>query len=299
MEFDEYLNPVPNQQLQDTSPQPLSPIEPLPQTQPEEKFLSNSIKPPKEQVSKPKIIQTQPKSNLATWLMFVITISSLALLAFNQWQTTSTNFSNTNRNLTVVGEGIAYAVPDVAKINFGVSTEAKSLATSQKLNADTVANIKNELTNLEITSADIQSLNYTVNPNYDYRYVTRSVLTGYTTYHFLQITANQLDMVDALIQALGKLGATDINQVTFTINDPSDIKNEAREKALASAQDIAEQLAGLSGATLGEILEINEEIGIPNNNPYKILGAGGGGEPNIDAGMFSATSKVTITYSLI
>ncbi|MEA1910041.1 MAG: SIMPL domain-containing protein [Patescibacteria group bacterium] len=295
MEFDEYLNPIPLNQPQNTPPAPTPP-------QNEEKFLTKPIEPMKQpEASGPSVresVKVQNKSSLPMWLMFIITISSLALLAFNQWQIDFSKGFDGTRSITVVGEGIAYAVPDVAKINFGVRTENRSLAASQKENADTIADIKNELTNLDITANDIQSINYTVNPNYNPRYITRSVLTGYTTYHFLQLTANKLELVDAIIQALGDMGATDISQVTFTINDPSDVKNEAREKALAEAQDIAEQLTGLSGATLGEILEINEEVGTPNNNPFKVFGVGGAGEPNIDAGMFSAKSKITITYQL-
>jgi uncharacterized protein YggE len=198
----------------------------------------------------------------------------------------------------VTGTGIAYSVPDVAKIDFGVRSTSRNLADSQKANADAIAKIKNDLVPFEILPEDIQTINYNINPDYIYPASQKPVLSGYTTYHFLRLTMRKLDMVDAILQTLGKSGVTDISQISFTIDDPADVKNDAREKAIASAKDMADQLVSLSGAKLGRIISIKEATAAETNPQLYADGMGGGGGIGVEQGSLSVTSNVTITYSL-
>ncbi|MBN2585526.1 SIMPL domain-containing protein [Patescibacteria group bacterium] len=206
------------------------------------------------------------------------------------------------QGLTVTGEGMAYVTPDVAKIDFGISTEAKNLADSQKLNSESIARIKDALQTYSIEAKDIKTLYYTINPEYNYILNGRSPqLRGYTTRHTVRITVRKLEDADSVVQTLGNSGATEISQVQFTVDDPSDVQKEAREKAIDAAKEKATQLAKLSGASLGRIISINENT--PNIDggivPRFSEGMGGGGiMPGLEEGSMSITSNVTITYSL-
>ncbi|MFH0912553.1 MAG: SIMPL domain-containing protein [Patescibacteria group bacterium] len=228
-------------------------------------------------------------------MMFIIALASIALAFAGDWFDLGKN-----RSITVSGTGIAYSAPDVAKIDFGVRSTAKDLATSQKLNADAIAKIKTDLIPFDIKSEDIQTINYNINPDYIYSAYQKPVLSGYTTYHFLRLTMRSLDTVDAILQTLGNSGITDISQISFTIEDPAEVKNEAREKAILAAKNMATQLANLNGATLGKILSIQEETTPTTDNVSQILdGMGGGGSsPGVESGSLSVTSNVTLIYSL-
>ena len=117
----------------------------------------------------------------------------------------------------------------------------------------------------------------------------------------MRVTVRKLEDSDGVVQTLGNSGATEISQVQFTVDDPSDVQKEAREKAIAAAKEKAKQLANLSGANLGRIISINENT--PNIDggivPKFAEGMGGGGMmPGLEEGSMAITSNVTITYAL-
>lgn len=205
------------------------------------------------------------------------------------------------QGLTVTGEGKSYVTPDVAKIDFGVSTEAKNLADSQKLNSEAIAKIKDALQAYNIEAKDIKTLYYTINPEYNYTISSSRapILRGYTTRHTIEVTVRKLEDADGVVQTLGNSGATEVNQVQFTVDDPSEVQNEAREKAIAQAKDKAKQLADLSGAHLGRIISISESAPSEDNfYPKYAEGLGGGPSIGLEEGSMAIISNVTITYSL-
>ncbi len=277
------IPPVP----QPTTPAP-APFFQLPPTPPAKPMPTPPVAP------QPKIVPVFPIGNIAI-MMFVITLVSMVLAFASTWFDVGRT-----REISVSGTGTAYSAPDVAKIDFGVRSTARDLATSQKMNADAIAKIKTDLTPFEINPEDIQTINYNINPDYIYPASQKPTLSGYTTYHFLRLTMRRLDTVDAILQTLGNSGATDISQISFTIEDPLDIKNDAREKAIASAKDMATQLADLSGAKLGRIISIKETTSPNNTDPrlFEGMGGGMGGGPGVEQGSLSVTSTVTLTYSL-
>lgn len=310
MEFDENLNPVTPPVPPQPNPwdQPLpyvAPVSPPPVTAksvtppatpltPIFNFppVAPQIFPPLSPITPPKPAHPFPMAVFT--MMFIIALISIGLAFAGNWL----DFGK-NRSITVSGTGTAYSAPDVAKIDFGVRSDARNLANSQKLNADAIAKIKNDLASFEIKPEDIQTINYTINPDYIYPASRKPILSGYTTYHFLRLTIRKLEMVDAILQTLGNSGATDISQISFTIDDPVEVKSEAREKAIASAKDMAQQLANLSGATLGRVLSIQEETTpTDDNTPRLVNGMGGSGGLGVEQGSLSVTSTVTLTYSL-
>lgn len=270
------------------APAPFFQLPPTPTLPPVKPALTPTTEP------RPKLVPVFPIGNMAT-MMFVITLVAMVLAFSSNWF----DFGK-SKEISVSGTGTAYSTPDVAKIDFGVRSTARDLATSQKMNADAIAKIKTDLTVFEINPEDIQTINYNINPDYIYPASQKPALSGYTTYHFLRLTMRRLDTVDAILQTLGNSGATDISQISFTIEDPADVKNDAREKAIIAAKDMATQLASLSGVTLGRIISI-QEITTPADTSFKTydgMGGGMGGGPGVEQGSLSVTSTVTLTYSL-
>lgn len=298
MEFDEPRRPIAPNPWESPVP-PMPPVdEPKPVNPPIE--LPPPVTPqptlPAEPMF-PPIQHPQPSPQIPMGIfvmMFIIVLAVLGLVFVNTWVQPSNP-----KEITVKGTGIAYSAPDVAKIDFGVRSEAKNLADSQRANADAIAKIKNDLAAFDIQAEDIQTINYNITPDYIYSGAQKPRLTGYTTYHFLRLTIRTLDTVDAILQTLGYSGATDISQVNFTIDDTAEIKSEARERAIADAKALAVQITNLSDTKLGRIISIQEETSSTDgNNPSFVNGMGGGGTPGIEQGSLSTTSHVTIIYSL-
>jgi len=304
MEFDENLNPVNPPVPQQPTPwdQPLpyvAPTPPPPIAPPAPVVTPPIYTPPSPApiFNLPPVAPkpTHPFPMAIFTMMFIIALASIGLAFAGNWF----DFGKT-RSITVSGTGTAYSAPDVAKIDFGVRSTARDLATSQKMNADAIAKIKNDLALFEIKPEDIQTINYNINPDYIYPASQKPILSGYTTYHFLRLTMRKLDMVDPILQTLGNSGATDISQISFTIEDPAEVKSEAREKAIVSAKEMAQQLASLNGTNLGKVISIKEETNSTDDSSTRLMeGMGGGGaSPGVESGSLSVTSTVTLTYSL-
>lgn len=302
MEFDEprrkIISPDPWTTLPPTA-QPIAPNPPTPTTPPPPSPAINPTPPvvmPPEPFLMPPIRPATPQIPLVVVvMMFVLVLAALGLLFI-----TGLTQPNQPREITVQGTGIAYSAPDVAKIDFGVRTEAKNLADSQRANADAIAKIKNDLVAFDIQSEDIQTTNYNITPDYIYYGSQKPRLTGYTTYHFLRLTIRKLDVVDAILQTLGYSGATDISQISFTIDDTAEIKSEARERAIVDAKALAEQTTNLSGTKLGQIISIQEDSvdnAVPDSSLLRNYG-GGGDSIGTESGSLSIISHVTIRYSL-
>ena len=89
------------------------------------------------------------------------------------------------------------------------------------------------------------------------------VVTGYTVSQQLTAKVRDLDstgeLIDQLVEAGGDL--TRINGISFTIEDPSPLTEQAREEAIEDMLDRAEKMADAAGVSLGA-LEYLTEAGV-------------------------------------
>ncbi len=327
MEFDENLNPIKQPEGADwNQPEPDMPAD---QPQPAQNSFDQPINqhiepnkiieptpppppppvPPVHSEMKPKDHPTitfgHKHASLWTLIIIFVLMTTVAIIAiaFNTNDQILPSASIAEQGLRITETGKAYATPDVAKVTFGVTTEAKDIAKSQKDNSEKLATIKNELARFNIEAKDIKTVNYSIYPDYDYFIPRQPRLKGYRTHHLLEIVIRKLEDTDAVVQALGTAGVTEINQVRFTVDDITEVQNEAREQAIAKAKDKAESLANLTGAKLGKIISIQEGSSQIIPPSYKSLlemdsGFGGGAEVGLEEGSTLITATITIIYSL-
>ncbi|MBU1083327.1 SIMPL domain-containing protein [Patescibacteria group bacterium] len=310
MEFDENLNPIsPNNEPEwskfspdnfNSNPQPIEKSEPTPAAAPTPPPTKTPPMPAPIKLASEPITKksTTPNTNL---VVFIVSLALMAVIAITAmlvgWQPASASTPlGSERGLIVSGTGEAFMTPDVAKITFAVRTETKDIANSQKNNSEIISKVKTSLIGFSIDPNDIKTVQYNINPEYDYYPVSKPRLRGYSTYHSLLLTIRKLDDTDAIIQALSLAGATEISQVNFTVDDPSEVQNEARERAIQSAKDKASQIANLSDAQLGKIISITESSP-ETNSPQAMSGFGGGGG-GLEPGFAAITSTITLTYTL-
>ncbi|MCX6740952.1 MAG: SIMPL domain-containing protein, partial [Candidatus Parcubacteria bacterium] len=98
-------------------------------------------------------------------------------------------------------------------------------------------------------------------------------------------------------------GANQIGNIQFIIDDEAQLKNEARDKAIAQAKDKAQQIAKSVGLTLGRIVSFSENDGtaIYPQSLYmdKGISAGGGGAaPAVEQGSQEIDISVTLGFEL-
>ncbi len=109
--------------------------------------------------------------------------------------------------------------------------------------------------------------------------------------------------ISDVIQVAGQNGATNISGPNFTIDDPSSLKAQARDKALADALSKAQALAAKLGVTLGGVVGYNESGAsspLPLMAYSKAAGMGGGpSAPIIEAGSTDVSVDVNVSYQIL
>jgi uncharacterized protein YggE len=210
------------------------------------------------------------------------------------------------RGITVVGVGTASGTPDVAHVNVGVETESASVQQAVADNKAKMAQLLDALKALGIADKDIQTTNYGV-------YTQRQPVTGLdgkggegpTTYHVnnqVNVTVRDVAKLGDVLDKTVAAGANNIYGVNFSVDDTSKLEADARAKAIADAKARAENLAKLTGVTLGDVLSVSEVIGgaspiFEGARASVAMGLGGGGAP-IQPGELEVNMNVQVTYAI-
>ncbi len=172
----------------------------------------------------------------------------------------------------VTGEGRVSVVPDVAILSLGVEFQATGVAEAQVEAALIMETVIGELKAQDVLDKDIKTQQYTISPVRRW-HEDKEVLLGYRVANMVSVKIREVDAAGAIIDAVSAAGgdAIRINSISFTVGDPTAYYAEAREKAMADAQEKAEQLADLADIALGAPIYISEGLGyIPVPRSYDV-----------------------------
>ena len=119
----------------------------------------------------------------------------------------------------------------------------------------------------------------------------------------IEIKIRNLDSVSDILDGVVSAGANQVNQLGFEIDNPEELKAEARKKAIEDAKNKAEELEDELGIDLGKIVNFSENTGgypIPIYMKAEVDGRGGmgGGGPSLPAGENEVVVNVNITYQI-
>jgi len=171
------------------------------------------------------------------------------------------NLSNQQEGIWVSGTGEVVATPDVANLSLGISAQAATVDEAQAQAAVAMDRVMSALTDNGVAEKDIQTQHFSI-----YQ-VTRwdneknqEIVIGYRVTNMVAAKIRDIDKTGAIIDAVAEAGGdfTRIDNISFSIDDPSAYYEKAREKAIADAKTKAEQLADLAGVKLGKPTYISE-----------------------------------------
>jgi uncharacterized protein YggE len=235
----------------------------------------------------------------------IIEISRLAgPFPFSVAQTTTQKQST----FDVTGTGKITTVPDKAVVNLGVTANDASVKAVQD-KANTIINaIDNALAKLGIQKTDIQTDNYSLNPNYDYTTGSQKI-TGYTVNANLSVSVTDFSKLNQAIDDATAVGANQVGGVNFTLTDvkKQQVENDARKLAIDDAKQKAQDLAGLAGMRLGRIVNISETPQsipmMPDLRAMPMTGGVGSSQAtaptNIEPGSSTFNYSVTLSYETL
>ena len=125
----------------------------------------------------------------------------------------------------------------------------------------------------------------------------------YHAAHHVQVTLRDLDKVGDLLAAVVEAGANSVSGVSFAVEEPDALVEQARQEALENAAAKAAQMADGLDITLGKPASVMEASGGYPMTPVMVewgVGGGGGGmaAPSIDPGSFVVSVSVQAVYQI-
>jgi len=172
--------------------------------------------------------------------------------------------------VSVTGEASISVPPDLAQIDSGVTTEAKTAREASEANNRAMAGVLQALKNSGLAEKDIQTSRLSLspqstpgrNPNAPFQ------ITGYRASNRVTVTIRDITKVADTIDVLVGAGANEISGISFAVSKASKLLDDARAEAIADARRKAEIYAKAANISLGAPISISEETA-PSPVPYR------------------------------
>lgn len=243
-------------------------------------------------------------------LMTMIAVGSYASLNFEK-----INFMNPNPpTISVSGEGEVLAVPDVGQFSFSVNAEGATAPIAQEESGSKINAILAYLAEQGIEDKDIKNQNYNLYPRWKYEERIcpvgsfcpggERVQDGFEVSQTISVKVRNTDDAGAIIAGVGELGATNISNLNFTVDDVEALQSEARAKAIEDAKEKASVLAGQLNVRIIRLVNYNEGGGYyPQYADTRMMSmdaeeSSGFGGANMPVGEQSTKVQVNIIYEV-
>ncbi len=174
---------------------------------------------------------------------------------------------DTVRSISVNGVGRVKAEPDVADINLGVTKQGEDAKAASADAATTMDAVIKALIDAGIAEQDIQTSSISLNPIYNWDN-NPPTIEGWEASNLVNVTVRDITAVGDVVDAATAAGATNINGITFRVDDPTAAEAEARAAAVADAKAKADQLAAAAGVNIVGVITITESGGQPPQPLY-------------------------------
>lgn len=205
--------------------------------------------------------------------------------------------------VTVTGVGTVSVSPDTVAIDLGVETFNTDVRESFSQANTTLRAVVQAIRELGVGENDINTSNLSIYNTSRYDNANGLEERGYQISNTVRVTVRDIALIEQVIDAAIGAGANSIYGLTFMLADQSAVESQARELAVQDANSRATQLAGLVGASLGEVIAVDESVNAFSPLPMMSRmaseqGMGGGGGAFVAPGQIEVTIHVSVMYQL-
>ena len=201
--------------------------------------------------------------------------------------------------ISVTGEASVSVPPDLAQIDGGVSTDARTAREASDANNAAMGKVLLALKGAGIDEKDYQTSRLSLQPQFATSSKASERAPGIVSFRAsnrVTVKIRDVTKVANVIDVLVAAGANEIGGINFTVTQASKHLDEAREQAIADARRKAQIYAKAAGVTLGEPIAISEE-GAPT--PMFRSKVAGGMAASTPVAQGEETLSVTVSVSWV
>lgn len=165
------------------------------------------------------------------------------------------------RSVTVVGKGEVKGAPDTLRADLGVETTGADVSSAIDSANAQIAAVTKAVVDAGVPRENVQTQQVTLAPDYSNPAPGGSrQISNYRATNSLRVDITDLSKASDVLKVAVDAGgdATRISNVSFVIDDDSELVTNAREQAFNDARDRAKQYSRLSDDDLGKVLTIDE-----------------------------------------
>jgi uncharacterized protein YggE len=200
--------------------------------------------------------------------------------------------AQTPASVQATGSATVYVAPDQAQLTAGVITQAATAQAAAEQNATSTTAMLNALKAVLGVNGTIQTVGYSISPRYNN--TNPPTITGYTASNTVQIVTVNLNLVGPLIDAANQAGANNVSGISFGLQDPEPVLQQALGKASKTALAHAAAIAQGIGLKTGSVISATEGGAVV---PYR-SDVGATAATPIQTGTVSVSATVSVTVQL-
>ena len=190
---------------------------------------------------------------------FITTLLIILQLVFLLSACSNSNLPTAeNDGILVTGSATIQSSPDLATLRVGVQSFDKNVEKAVNDNNTKIESIILNLGNKGLTEKDMETDQFNISPQREYRNNNPPIVVGYNVSNILTVKIRNLESLGEIMQVAVGSGANTINGLSFSIEDPNPLRQKARGLAMEDALSRAEILADASGVEVGKPISIQE-----------------------------------------
>jgi hypothetical protein len=195
-----------------------------------------------------------------------------------------------------IGSATISVNPDQAQLAVGVVTQGATAQAAGQQNATLTNTVLNALNGVLGAAGTTQTISYYVSPQYSATPGQTSTIIGYTVSNTVEVTTTDLSIIGRLIDTATQAGANSVGNLSFGLQNPEPVTEQALGQAAKQAQARANAIAAGLGAKTGVVLSAQEGTTV---TPVVAGVSGTASTTPIQTGTVSVTASVTISVQLI
>ena len=211
------------------------------------------------------------------------------------------------RTLSLSGHGEVSAKPDIAIVRLGVEKQAREARAALRAASEAMTAVFAVLKERwNVAEKDMMTSGFSVTPQYvypkkSYEREQGPRLVGYRVSEMLTVRVRDLKALGGILDDMVRSGSNRISGISFAIDDPRPLRDEARRRAVRDALRKARLYAEEDGFELGPVLNMSERGGsVPPPMPMpRIRAMADKAVPvPVAAGEQTISANVSITWEI-